>query len=49
VLNDLIALAFASAAFPVTKELHELIRPDGKRPDGVTMVLWKEGSCSPET
>jgi len=42
-LNDLVARAFASAGLPVTKEPHGLTRSDGKRPDGLTMVPWKEG------
>ena len=42
-LNDLVARAFGSAGLPVTKEPHGLTRSDGKRPDGLTMVPWKEG------
>jgi len=42
-LNDLVARAFASAGVPVTKEPHGLTRSDGKCPDGLTMVPWKEG------
>jgi len=42
-LNDLVARAFASACLPVTKEPHGLTRSDGKRPDGLTLVPWKEG------
>jgi len=42
-LNDLVARAFASGGVPVTKEPHGLTRSDGKRPDGLTMVQWKEG------
>jgi len=40
-LNDLVA--FASAAIPVAKEHQGLSRADGKRPDGLTMVPWREG------
>jgi len=43
-INDLVAHAFTSADLPVTKKLpHGLTRSDGKRPDGLTMVPWKEG------
>jgi len=37
---DLVARAFVSAGLPVTKESHGSTR---KRPDGLTMVPWKEG------
>ena len=42
-LNDLLARAFASAAIPVAKEPLGLSGADGKRPDGLTMVPWREG------
>jgi len=42
-LNDLVARAFAPAAIPVAKEPQGLSRADGKRPDGLTMVPWREG------
>jgi len=38
-LNDPVARAFASAAIPVAKEPQGLSRADGKRPEGLTMVL----------
>ena len=45
--NDLVARAFASAGLPVQSKKshhpHGLTTPDDKRPDGLTMVLWKEG------
>ena len=41
-LNDMVARAFASAAIPVAKEPQGLSRADGKRPDGLTMVPWRE-------
>ena len=43
IINDQVVRAFASAGLPVTKESHGLTRSDGKRPDGLTMVPWKEG------
>jgi len=42
-LNDLIARTLVSAGIPVTKEPNGLSRSDGKRPDGLTLVPWKEG------
>jgi len=42
-LNDLVARAFTSAAIPVAKEPQGLSKADGKRPDGLTMVPWREG------
>ena len=42
-LNDLVARCFASAGTPATKEPTGLFRTDGKRPDGLTLVLWQSG------
>jgi len=42
-LNDLVVRAFASAEIHVDKEPQGLSRADGKRPDGLTMVPWREG------
>ena len=42
-LNDLIARSFASPGVPVTKEPIGLLRSDGKRPDGRTLVPWQSG------
>jgi len=42
-MNDLIARSFASAGVLVTKEPSELVRTDGKRPDGLTLVPWQSG------
>jgi len=38
--NDLIARAFSYAGVPVTNESSGLLRSDGKRPDGLTLVPW---------
>ena len=46
-LNDLIARTLVSASIPVTKEPNDLSRSDGKRPDGLTLVPWKEGKPLP--
>ena len=42
-MNDLVARAFASAGIPSSREPHGLVRSDGKRPDGLTLVPWKGG------
>ena len=42
-LNELVARGFASARLPSTKELVCLFWTDGKRPDGLTLVLWQSG------
>jgi len=42
-LNDLVARAFTSASIPSSKEPHGLVRSDGKRPDGLTLIPWKGG------
>ena len=42
-MNDLVARAFTSAGIPSSKEPHGLVRSDGKRPDGLTLVPWKGG------
>jgi hypothetical protein len=42
-INDVIARAFVSADFPVTKEPNGLSIADNKRPDGLTLLPWREG------
>ena len=42
-LNDLIWRALTRAGVPATKEPNGLARADGKRPDGLTLVPWREG------
>jgi len=42
-LKDLVPRSFASAGVPVTKEPTGLLRTDGKRPDGVSLVPWQSG------
>lgn len=42
-LNDIIRRAFVSAGVPSVLEPNGLIRDDGKRPDGMTLVPWKMG------
>jgi len=44
-LNDLIARRFSAADVPVTKEPSGLLRSDGKRPDGLSLVPWQSGKA----
>lgn len=45
ILNDLISKALATAGFPCILEPPGLVRADGKRPDGMTLVPWIKGKC----
>ena len=40
-MNDLVTRAFTSASILSSKEPHGLVRLDGKRPEGLTLVPWK--------
>ena len=42
-LNDLIWRALSKADIPATKEPSGLLRTDCRRPDGVTLLPWKNG------
>lgn len=42
-INDIVYRALASACVPSRLEPSGLLRSDGKRPDGVTMIPWKNG------
>ena len=42
-INDLIWRSLQSADIPSTKEPTGLLRTDGKRPDGATLVPWSAG------
>jgi len=42
-INDVIARAITAAGVPVTKEPGGLVRIDGKRPDGLTLIPWQDG------
>jgi len=44
-LNDLVWRAMAKADIPALKEPSGLLRTAGKRPDGVTLLPWKQGKC----
>jgi hypothetical protein len=42
-INDVIARAFVTADIPVSKEPTGLSIKDNKRPDGLTLLPWREG------
>jgi hypothetical protein len=42
-LNDMLWRAITRTGVQATKEPNGLFRADGKRPDGLTLVLWREG------
>ena len=42
-MNDILHHAMTSAQIPSRLEPSGLVRSDGKRPDGVTLVPWKNG------
>ncbi|HSN23077.1 MAG TPA: hypothetical protein VLS45_02715, partial [Methylomicrobium sp.] len=44
-INDLIYRAMSRAQIPSTKEPHGLSRTDGKRPDGMSLIPWRDGRC----
>ena len=44
-LNNTIWHAMNKAGVQSTKEPTGLLRSDGKRPDGVTLILWAKGRC----
>ena len=48
-MNDLVARTLTSACIPSSKEPDGLVRSDGKRPDGLTLVRWKGGNLWPGT
>ena len=44
-LNDVTWRALSAANIPAAKEPSGLLRSDGKRPDGLTLIPWKNGRC----
>lgn len=44
-LNDLLSKALSTAGFPSALEPPGLVRADGKRADGMTLVPWMKGKC----
>jgi hypothetical protein len=45
-INDLIYKALTRATVPAVKEPQGLVRVDGKRPDGLTLVPRQSGRCA---
>jgi len=45
-INDLVWRAMMRAGIPAVKEPNGLNRSDGKRPDGLTSIPWREGRCA---
>lgn len=45
VINDILKRAFVSAEVPCVLEPPGLLRSDGKRPDGLTLIPWQKGRC----
>ena len=44
-MNDLIKRSLATAEIPSRLEPTSLSRSDGKRPDGMSLMPWKQGRC----
>jgi len=44
-LNDIIYRGMTKAGFPSKKEPAGLLRSDGKRPDGCSVISWQGGKC----
>jgi len=44
-LDDLVYRALRRADIPAAKEPAGLVLTDGKRPDGLTLIPWREGRC----
>jgi len=44
-LNELVHRALVKAGVPSVKEPSGLLRDDGKRPDGCSLVPWRNGKC----
>ena len=45
-MNDLIWRSLSKAGFPSIREPQGLLRSDGKRPDGLTLIPWQDGRCA---
>ena len=44
-LNDIELRSLTRAKIPATREPAGLLRSDGKRPDGLTLIPWRESRC----
>src|SRR6218665_984384 len=45
VLNDLIWRGLTQAGVPSVKKPQGMLRSDGKKPDGLTLIPWRSGRC----
>ena len=43
--NDIVLRSLTRAKIPATREPAGLLRSNGKRPDGLTLIPWREGRC----
>lgn len=44
-INDIIRRTLATVGVPSILEPTGIVRTDGKRPDGLTLIPWKQGRC----
>ena len=44
-INDLVYRSLSRANFPAKREPPRLLKSDCKRPDGITLIPWREGKC----
>ena len=44
-VNDIVWRAMQRVTIAAAKEQPDLLRSDNKRPDGVTLIPWKQGKC----
>ena len=44
-LSDIILRSLTRANIPATKQPNDLLRTGGKRPDSLTLLIWREGRC----
>ena len=42
-IHDIVFRAFTKTNIQASKELHGLVRADGRRPDGATLIPWSRG------
>ena len=44
-INDFVYRSLSRANFPAKREPPRLLKSDCKRPDGITLIPWREGKC----
>ena len=44
-INDFVFRSLSRANFPAKREPPRLLKSDCKRPDGITLIPWREGKC----